>query len=185
MSWTFDQEGFYRTGDAVRFVDPAHPEHGLLFDGRVAEDFKLDTGTWVSVGMLRVKAIAALAPVAQDVVNAGHDRSEIGFLVFPNVPACRRLTASLAPDAPVEQVLGHTSVRHTLAQGLAGLKAAGGGSSTYATRAMLLADPASIDLGEITDKGQLNQRAVLTHRAARVDALFQSPEDANVITCPK
>ena len=167
----FDDEGFYVIGDAVKFVDEAHPEKGLLFDGRVAEDFKLMSGTWVSVGMLRVAALEALAPVAQDVVVTGHDREDIGFLVFANIPACRAL-AGLAADAPAEEALAHPAVRHRVAAGLASLKGRGGGSSTYATRALLMAEPASVDAGEITDKGYVNQRAVLTRRAALVSALY-------------
>ena len=173
----WDDEGFYRIGDALRWVDPARPEQGLLFDGRVAEDFKLDTGTWVSVGMLRVKAIAALAPVAQDIVVAGHDRPEVGFLIFPNVVACRQL-ASLPPDAPVDQVLAATEVRAAVKRGLAALREAGGGSSAHGTRAILLGEAPSIDHGEITDKGYLNQRAVLTRRTAQVEALFAGHDDS-------
>jgi len=177
----FDAEGFYITGDAVRFVDPARPERGLLFDGRVSEDFKLSTGTWVSVGALRPRAIAALAPVAQDIVVAGHDRNDVGFLIFPNVPACRRLCPELAPDAPLEQVLAHPNVRAEVAAGMATLKREGSGSSTYATRALLLAEPPSIDASEITDKGYINQRAVLTRRQALVEALYRTPCEAPVI----
>jgi feruloyl-CoA synthase len=168
---SFDDEGYYRIGDAVRFVDAEHPERGVLFDGRVSEDFKLDSGTWVNVGLLRVQAIAALAPVAQDAVLTGHDRGEIGLLVFPNVAACRELAAGLAADAPLEEVLAHRAVREHVRAGLAALKARGGGTTTYATRALLLAEPPSIDAGEITDKGYINQRAVLSRRAANVDAL--------------
>lgn len=169
----FDDEGFYRIGDAVRFVDPDRPEQGLLFDGRVAEDFKLDSGTWVNVGMLRVKAIAALAPVAQDIVVTGHDRPAIGFLVFPNLAACRQLAASTPPDAPIETVLADPAVRSAARRGLENLRAEGLGTSGYATRALLLSEPPSIDQGEITDKGYLNQRAVLTARAELVTALYR------------
>ena len=168
----FDDEGFYAIGDAVRFVDPDRPEHGLLFDGRVSEDFKLDTGTWVNVGVLRVKAIAALAPIAADVVVAGHDRSEIGLLVFPNLAACRGLCPELGPDAPSDRVLAAAAVKDRLLAGLAALKAEGNGSSRHPTRTLLLAEPPSIDAGEITDKGYLNQRAVLANRAAQVAALY-------------
>ena len=171
-SSNFDEEGFYRTGDAVRFVDSHQPHRGLLFDGRVSEDFKLDSGTWVNVGMLRVQAIAALAPIAQDAVLTGHDRSEIGLLVFPNVAACRELASDLPADAPIADVLAHRAVRERVREGLAAMKARGGGSSTYATRALLLAEPPSIDAGEITDKGYINQRAVLTRRAAQVEELM-------------
>ncbi len=176
----FDDEGFYRIGDAVRFVDPERPEQGLLFDGRVAEDFKLDSGTWVNVGMLRVNAIAALAPVAQDIVVAGHDRPTIGFLVFPNVAACRQLAAALAPDAPIEAVLADPAVRATVGRGLAGLRAEGLGTSGHGSRALLLNEPPSIDQGEITDKGYLNQRAVLHGRAQLVEALY-GHDDPRVI----
>ena len=176
----FDDEGFYRIGDAVRFVDQDRPELGLLFDGRVAEDFKLDSGTWVNVGMLRVKAIAALAPVAQDIVVTGHDRPAIGFLVFPNVAACRQLAVSLAPDAPIDAVLADPAVRAAVSRGLAGLRAEGHGSSGYGTRALLLAEPPSIDQGEITDKGYLNQRAVLHDRGGLVDVLHRN-DDPRVI----
>jgi feruloyl-CoA synthase len=177
----FDEEGFYRIGDAVKLVDAAHPERGLLFDGRVAEDFKLDSGTWVNVGMLRVRAVAALAAVAQDIVITGHDRGSIGFLVIPNPVACRQLCPDLHADAPLDAVLTHPAVRSATVAGMKALKAEGGGaSSTYATAALLLAEPLSIDGGEITDKGYVNQRAVLTRRAALVEKIY-APGDTAVI----
>jgi feruloyl-CoA synthase len=175
----FDEEGFARTGDAVRFVDVEHPEQGLLFDGRVAEDFKLSTATWVNVGALRLAAIGALTPVAQDVVVAGADRDEVGLLIFPNLEACR-LLAGLPPDASPEQVLEHEAVRARVGAGLAALRRAGQGSSTCASRALLLLHPPSIDAGEITDKGYINQRAVLTRRAALVTLLYDD-RDRTVI----
>jgi feruloyl-CoA synthase len=166
----FDSEGFYLIGDAVTFADPARPELGLFFDGRVAEDFKLNSGTWVSVGTLRVAGIAALAPLAQDIVVTGHGCDEVRFLVFPNVAACRA-HAGLPESADVKDVIGHDKVRGAIAQGLAKLKAQSGNSSGHATRALLLAEIASVDGGEITDKGYINQRAVLTRRAGAVAAL--------------
>jgi feruloyl-CoA synthase len=176
----FDDEGFYRIGDAVRFVDEAHPERGLVFDGRIAEDFKLSSGTWVGVGGLRVKGIEALAPLAQDVVVAGHDRDEVGFLVVPNAAACRAL-AGLPADAPLGDALGAPAVLDALRAGLRRLHAASGGAgSMHATRALLLEEPPSIDAGEITDKGYLNQRAVLARRAAQVDRLYAARPDARV-----
>jgi feruloyl-CoA synthase len=178
---SFDEDGFFRTGDALRLADPEHPELGLLFDGRLAENFKLSTATWVHVGALRVRAIAALAPVAHDVVVTGHDRNEIGLLIVPNVDACRRL-CSLPSDAPLAQVLGHAKVRARVGSGLQALAQSGGGSSTHATRALLLGEPPSMDAGEITDKGYINQRAVLTRRAALVERLYAAPLDAAVIT---
>ena len=166
----FDEEGFYRIGDAVRFADPARPEAGLFFDGRVSEDFKLTSGTWVSVGELRVDGISALAPIAQDIVVTGHDKDDVGFLVFPNVAACRRIAG--ADDAvPVRDVLDHPVVREAVRSGLTQLKARGGGSSRYAARARLLDMPPSVDHGEITDKAYINQRAVLSRREHEVKRL--------------
>jgi feruloyl-CoA synthase len=166
----FDAEGFYLIGDAVTFADPDRPELGLFFDGRVAEDFKLNSGTWVNVGTLRVAGVAALAPLVQDVVVTGHGGDEVRFLVFPNIAACRA-HAGLADSAEAKDVLAHDKVRAAIAQGLARLKAQSGNSSGHATRALLLAEPASVDGGEITDKGYINQRAVLTRRANAVATL--------------
>lgn len=177
----FDEEGFYKIGDAVRLVDDARPEKGLLFDGRVAEDFKLMSGTWVNVGTVRLGGIAALAPVAQDIAVTGHDREEIGFLVFANVPACRML-AGLGADVPVADVLAHPKVTGHMRAGLEALRKQGGGSSTYATRALLMAEAASIDSGEITDKGYINQRMVLARRADLVRTLYAEPVQPGVIT---
>ena len=177
----FDDEGFYIIGDAVRFVDPAHPERGLMFDGRIAEDFKLTTGTTVNVGNLRVQGIAALAPVGQDIVITGHDRDACGFLIFPNVAACRVL-AGAAAETPLAEVLQHALVRDRVRAGLVALRDAGGGSSTWAARALLLADPPSIDAGEITDKGYINQRAVRERRAALVEVLYGAAPGPQVIT---
>jgi feruloyl-CoA synthase len=171
----FDEEGFYRIGDAVKLADAERPERGLFFDGRISEDFKLSSGTWVTVGMLRVAAVAALAPLAQDIVIAGHDADDVRFLVFPNVATCRALSG-LPETAPVAEVLAHPKVRAGISQGLAKLKAQNSGSAGHATRALLLADPPSIDGGEITDKGYINQRAVLDRRA---DALATLRDDAS------
>ena len=169
----FDADGFYLIGDAMAFADPQRPELGLFFDGRVSEDFKLTSGTWVSVGTLRVAGIAALAPLAQDIVVTGHNAGEVRFLVFPNVAACRAL-AKLPDDAGLADVLGHEAVRAVVAGGLARLKEkSSGASSAHATRALLMIEPPSVDGGEITDKGYINQRAVLSRRAgelARLDA---------------
>jgi feruloyl-CoA synthase len=166
----FDEDGFYLIGDAVTFADPDRPECGLFFDGRVAEDFKLNSGTWVSVGTLRVAGIAALAPLAQDIVVTGHGGDHVRFLVFPNIAACRA-HAGLADNTSIDDVIGNEKIRDAIAQGLAKLKTQGSGSSGHATRASLLSEPASVDGGEITDKGYINQRAVLTRRAAAVAML--------------
>jgi len=177
----FDAEGFYLIGDAVKFADPSRPERGLFFDGRVAEDFKLNSGTWVNVGTLRVAGIAALAPLAQDIVVTGHGGDEVRFLVFPNIAACRA-HAGLAESASVGEVLVHEKVRATIASGLAKLKAQSGHSSGHAMRALLLEEPASVDGGEITDKGYINQRAVLTRRAAAV-AILDDDHSAAWVAC--
>ncbi len=178
----FDDEGFYRIGDAVRMADPDDPAKGLFFDGRVSEDFKLTSGTWVSVGALRLAGIDALAPVAQDVVVTGHDRSEVGFLVFPNEDACRRLAGADA-DTPLADVLAHPAIRAHVARGLAHLKDQGGGQSRHAARARLLAEPPNPDRGEITDKAYLNQRQVLANRQADLDALHG--DDPTVFITPE
>ncbi|WP_454616286.1 feruloyl-CoA synthase [Bradyrhizobium cenepequi] len=177
----FDEEGFYRIGDAVKFADPERPELGLFFDGRVAEDFKLNSGTWVSVGTLRVAGITALAPLAQDIVVTGHGGDEVRFLVFPNIAACRA-HAGLPDSTEVADLIGHEAIRGAIAQGLARLKAQSGNSSGHATRALLLAEPASVDGGEITDKGYINQRAVLTRRAGAV-AMLDDDASREWIAC--
>ena len=169
---SFDEQGFYRIGDAVRFVDRAHPERGLLFDGRVAEDFKLDSGTWVNVTALRLRAISALAPIAQDVVVAGHDRSDVRLLIFPNMSACASLCAGARADASIQEVLAHPAVRARVGLALRALRAEGGGSSRYAAAALLMDEPASIDAGEITDKGYINQGVVLRRRGDLVTRLY-------------
>jgi feruloyl-CoA synthase len=176
----FDEEGFYLIGDAVRFADPERPELGLIFDGRVTEDFKLDTGTWVNVAALRLKAVEKLAPVAQDVVVAGHDRNCICFLIFPNPAACRQL-AGLPADAPLSDVLKHDAVRSHVKIGLSKLRSEGTGSSTYAARALLMQDPPAVDGSEITDKGYINQGAVLKNRASLVDRLYKAAPDEEII----
>jgi feruloyl-CoA synthase len=167
----FDDEGFYRTGDAVTWVDAKNPKRGLRFDGRVAEDFKLATGTFVSVGPLRARITLEGDPCVQDVVITGLNRNEVGAMIFPRIDACRNL-ASVGPDAPPREVLTHPRVvafYQSLADRLA---AAATGSATRVVRWLLLDTPPQIDRGEVTDKGSINQRAVLAHRADRVDALY-------------
>ncbi|MBP7662018.1 MAG: AMP-binding protein, partial [Burkholderiaceae bacterium] len=178
----FDDEGFYLIGDAVRLADPADPARGLIFDGRVAEDFKLSSGTWVNVGGLRLRAVESMAPIAQDVVVCGHDRGDIRLLVFVNAVAARQF-ADLRADTTPEQVIQAPAVRARVAAGLAALRAAGGGSSSYAVAALLMTEPPGIDAGEITDKAYVNQRAVLTRRAALVRRLYEQPaEGADIVT---
>jgi feruloyl-CoA synthase len=162
----FDAEGYYAIGDAGFLLDAARPERGVVFDGRVAEDFKLGSGTWVSVGTLRVQLVSALAPLAQDAVITGHDRDEIGALVFPSAQA-REVPAQTLAEAV------RASLQH--------LRQAGGGSSRYPARVLFLSEPPSAEAGEITDKGYINQRAVLARRAADVQALHAQPADPRVI----
>ena len=177
----FDEEGFYRLGDAFKFADPAQPRKGLLFDGRLSEDFKLATGTWVSVGPLRARIIEHCAPFVRDVVIAGADRDDIRVLIFPDVEACRRLTPGLAANAPPAEVLGDPRVAQEFIFLLTALARSATGSSNRICRALLLTDPPSLDRGEMTDKGSINQRAVLSHRAELVVELYADQPSARVI----
>jgi feruloyl-CoA synthase len=163
----FDEEGFYRIGDAGTLQDANDPASGIVFDGRVAEDFKLTSGTWVSVGTLRLHLVTALAPLAQDAVITGHDRHEIGALIFLTEAARQR-----PPD----------EVRAQVKAALARIKAEGAGSAQTPARVLLLPDAPSMAAGEITDKGYINQRLTLQRRAADVEALYAKPTDARVIT---
>ena len=162
----FDEDGYYRIGDAGDLADEADPLQGVFFNGRVVEDFKLTSGTWVSVGTLRLKVVSALAPYVQDAVVTGHDRSEIGVLLFMT-EAGRAL--------PHEQMAEHVRA------GLRALADEHAGSSQTPMRALLLPDTPGMMAGEITDKGYVNQRLVLTRRDAEVQALYATPADARVI----
>jgi len=163
----FDEEGYYRTGDALRFVDAADARQGFEFDGRTTEDFKLGTGTWVSVGPLRARINAACSPLVQDVVITGHERNQLGALVFPNLVVCRDLPAAelRARLQPVFERLAREST----------------GSSTRIARALIMETPPSIDASEVTDKGSINQRAVLKNRAALVEKLYSDPPGPDII----
>ena len=180
----FDEEGFYKIGDALKFADAVEPAKGLLFDGRIAEDFKLATGTWVSVGPLRMAFITQCAPLVRDVVLAGPDRDELAALIIPDVEACRKRAPELPPDAAAAVVLAHPQVRKAFEQFLGALSDPSRGTSARIGRAILLAEPPSLDVGEVTDKGSINQRAVLAHRAALVEELYADPPSANVIVAP-
>lgn len=168
----FDEQGYFRSGDAVRFLDAADPQKGLVFDGRIAEDFKLATGTWVSVGPLRARAIAAGDPCVQDIVIAGINRDEIAALIFPQLDACRRIAAMPPGSGTVEQVLAAPAVRQFFQHLIDRLAAAATGSASRISRALLMHEPASLDTGEATDKGSINQRAVLLRRAGLVEAIY-------------
>jgi feruloyl-CoA synthase len=171
----FDEDGFYKLGDALKFEDSADPGQGLLFDGRIAEDFKLATGTWVNVGPLRARLLAQLEPYARDVVIAGGDRNEIGALIFPNLDACRRLAAGAA------DVTGDARVLDALRARLTAFARTSTGSSNRVCRAILLAEPPSLDAGEMTDKGSINQRAVLSRRADLVAELYAPQPSPRVL----
>jgi len=167
----FDEEGFFKSGDAVQWIDESNPHLGLKFDGRIAEDFKLATGTFVSVGPLRAQLIAAGAPCIQDAVLTGINRKEVGAMVFPT-PKVRALSG-LPDSAPMSEVLESAPVQAHFQTMLNQLAQRATGSASRIARLCLLADAPCIDRGEITDKGSLNQRAVLAHRADTVLALHE------------
>ena len=175
----FDEEGFYKIGDAGDFVNPDDPSQGLVFKGRVVEDFKLMSGTFVHVGSLRVAAIAAASPVVQDAIIAGQDRDYVGILAWPNVLACRQIAGDdkMAP----EELIRHPKVIEILRRGLQRHNAENPGSSFQIRRAILMSEPPSIDGNELTDKGYINQRATLERRAALVEALYREPPGPEVV----
>ena len=165
-SAAFDEEGFYKLGDAARFVDPDDPAKGLVFDGRVTEDFKLDSGTWVSVGVLRPDIVAACSPYIHDAVITGQDKPFIGAMLWPSPAGLAALVADPGPGTPLEKLVA------ILRERLGAFNAAAGGSSRRVCRFTILTEPPSIDAGEITDKGYVNQRRALERRNARVEALY-------------
>jgi feruloyl-CoA synthase len=180
----FDEDGFFLTGDAGAFIDPADPAKGLIFDGRLAENFKLSSGTWVAVGALRVAIIAAAAPLIDDAVVTGHDRDDIGLLIFPNAIACRAL-AGLSLRSRLEESLASREVRETIRSAVHNHNAQSGQASSMQVRRLLLLDePPSADANEITDKGYINQRAVLALRVHLVERLYAEPGHTDVIEIP-
>jgi feruloyl-CoA synthase len=167
----FDEEGFFKTGDAVKWIDETDVHLGLKFDGRIAEDFKLATGTFVSVGPLRAKIIAAGAPYIQDAVLTGINRNEVGALIFPSAKV--RELSGLPDSAAMADVLNSAPVLAHFQKVVDALAANSTGSANRIARLALLSEPPTIDKGEVTDKGSINQRAVLHHRADTVAALHQ------------
>jgi feruloyl-CoA synthase len=165
----------------MEFADPADPGKGLVFDGRLAEDFKLSTGTWVSVGPLRARFIDHFSPYVRDVVIAGADRDDVTALVFPELVTCRSLCGDLPSDAKPEAIIADTRIEQHFASLLSRFAAASAGSSMRVCRIVLLAEPPLIDAGEMTDKGSINQRAVLKRRAALVAELYCPSPSARVI----
>lgn len=176
----FDDEGFYSLGDAAKFLDEARPELGLVFDGRVTEDFKLSSGTWVSTGTLRADAVAACTPLVQDAVVCGLDKPYIALLAWPNIAAARKI-AGLPDDAAPQDAISHPKVAEYLRAALGRHNKAGGGSSTRIARIHLMLEPPSIDGHEITDKGYVNQAATAARRAHLVERLYQEPAPEDVI----
>nr|WP_282598788.1 feruloyl-CoA synthase [Pseudomonas emilianonis] len=173
----FDEQGFYCSGDAIKLADPNRPQLGLMFDGRIAEDFKLSSGVFVSVGPLRNRAVLEGSPYVQDLVITAPDRECLGALVFPRLYECRRL-AGLNADASDAEVLASAPVRQWFGDWLQRLNCDATGNASRLEWIALLDEPASIDRGEITDKGSINQRAVLQWRAAKVEALYRGEDVA-------
>ncbi|MBU4436193.1 MAG: AMP-binding protein [Alphaproteobacteria bacterium] len=171
----FDEEGFYRLGDAARFVDPEDPAKGLVFDGRVTEDFKLDSGTWVSVGVLRPDLVAACSPYIQDAVICGQDKGFVSALFWPSPSGLMALVADPGPGTPMDKLVAFLKDR------LATFNATAGGSSRRIGRFTVMTEAPSIDAGEITDKGYVNQRATLERRHALVEALYANPPPEGVV----
>ena len=181
---SFDEEGYYKLGDAVRFADPDEPLKGFFFDGRISEDFKLSTGTWVRVGMLRASLLAVFGGSVKDVVIAGHEQDDIAILIFPDFEALRALSPDLAAASP-EEIVSHGATRALFREKLKEAAAASTGSSNRVERAILLVEPPSIDGHEITDKGSINQRAVLARRAALVKELYSGTPSPRVLATAK
>jgi feruloyl-CoA synthase len=181
----FDEESFYRLGDAVKFADPNDPLKGFVFDGRLNEDFKMSSGTWVRVGPLRMRLLAHFGILLQDVVIAGPDREFTSALFFPAFEVCRKLCAGLPTNALAREVVAHPEVRAVFQERLDSFASDSTGSSTRIERAILLDTPPSIEVQEITDKGSINQKAVLANRAALVEELYREPAPAHVFTLTK
>ncbi len=177
----FDEEGFYKFGDALKPVDASDFDKGFDFDGRIAEDFKLASGTWVSVGPLRARFVAACAPLVRDVVISGINRDEISALVILDPDGCRLINPTLPSDDRAATA-SDPLIREAFRERLTKFLATATGSSTRITRAILLDTPLSIDRGEVTDKGSINQRAVLDHRSGLIDLLYSPTPPAHVIT---
>ncbi|MBP5099958.1 feruloyl-CoA synthase [Pseudomonas protegens] len=180
----FDAQGFYCSGDALKLADPHDPQLGLMFDGRIAEDFKLSSGVFVSVGPLRNRAVLEGSPYVQDLVVAAPDRECLGALVFPRLYECRRL-AGLAAEASDAQVLASAPVRQWFGDWLQRLNREASGNASRLEWIALQVEPASIDRGEITDKGSINQRAVLQWRAEQVEDLYRGREPSILRAEPK
>jgi feruloyl-CoA synthase len=181
----FDEEGFYKPGDAMRLIDPTDPERGIAFDGRISEDFKLTTGTWVHVGGVRTGVLAAGSPVIQDAIIAGENRAFVGMLAWLNIAGCQQLLKAQQNSHPPltnAECAQHPLIRKHVRAGIARWNSEHPGSSTKVVRMLLLPDQPSIDVNEITDKGYINQRIALEQRRDTVELLFAEQPDPSVIT---
>lgn len=177
----FDDEGFYCMGDAIKLVDPAIPQKGFVFDGRLNEDFKLSSGTWVRVGALRTRLIAHFEGLLQDVVLAGPDRDYVSALCFPNLHSCRKLCSDLGENANSPDLCARPEVRAAFQEKFDSFAAANTTNSTRVVRAIVLANPPSLEARELTDKGSINQRVVLSNRAPVVEELYLASPPAHVL----
>lgn len=180
----FDEEGFYKIGDAIKPVDADDLSKGFVFDGRVSEDFKLSTGTWVNFAAVRKSVISACAPLIRDVVLTGADRNHLGALIFPDMEACAR-HAGLPPGRDAEEIIAQPSVAQKFSESLSALARSATGSSSHVARAIVLTTPPDIDKGEVTDKGSINQRAVLASRAELVERLYKDEAGEGVLDLPR
>jgi feruloyl-CoA synthase len=176
----FDEDGFYRIGDAVRFADPNNPAAGLVYSGRLTEEFKLTTGTWVLVGALRVGLLSAMSPIVQDVVIAGEGCDHLRIMAWLNVAGCRQLLGDDAPSTAAE-FARHPAIHDHIRESLKRWNSENTGQSTRIRSALLLGDAPSIDVGEITDKGYINQRAALLNRKAELERLFGTETHPDIV----
>jgi feruloyl-CoA synthase len=176
----FDDEGYYSLGDAAKFLDENDPAQGLVFDGRVTEDFKLDSGTWVSVGTLRAHAVAAASPLLQDCVVCGQDKPFVGILAWPVISVAKEVAGDPSLSGP-DAIIAAPKVREFVAKHFAAFNKAASGSSGRVKRVILMSEPPSVDGHEITDKGYVNQRATMERRHALVEKLYQNPPPSDVI----
>lgn len=175
----FDEEGYYCLGDGARFVDDSDPTKGLIFDGRVVEDFKLNTGTWVSAGTLRLQVIASADGIIRDGVITGLGRNELGLMAWPNEETAREIMRE--PSASLEDICSSQTVLEALRERLAAHNKTHKGSSTRIVRALLMSEPPSLDGGENTDKGYINQAATLERRADLVKKLYEDPPAVDIV----
>jgi feruloyl-CoA synthase len=178
---SFDDEGYYKLGDALGFFDSSDPLKGFTFQGRIAEDFKLSTGTWVRVGPLRARLLAALGDLVHDVAIAAPDRDFVAALIFPNADGCRAACGTATRDLPLVELLRSPALTSRIRCALEDVARRSTGLSTLVSRAMLMSEPPSIDAHETTEKGSINQKAVLANRAALVELLYAQPAHSDVI----